>query len=167
MNIIDFIKTRRCVREYLDKSIAKSDLIKIVDAGRFAPSARAVDPWEFIVITDKDILKSLSDATDNGRFISNAAACIIVFCADTKYYLEDGSAATENILLAAQSLGIGACWVAGDKKPYTDDIKRILNVPKEYRLVSIVPLGYPARSDAFKVIDTKRALEKIIHWEGF
>jgi len=166
MEAMEILKIRRSVRAYKDKPIAKEALEKIVDAGRFAPTARNVQPWEFIVITNPLILKEIAGLAENGRFIASGKACIAVFCSDTKYYLEDGAAATENILLAATSLGIGSCWVAGDKKPYCSRINKLLNTPDSYKLVSLVALGYPESENSFKAAD-KRSLEELIHWESF
>jgi nitroreductase len=96
--------------------------------------------------------------------MAQAKACIAVFCVDTKYYLEDGCAATCNILLAAADLGVGSCWVAGDKKDYCAEIAKLLNVPVAYKLVSLVALGYPESRDSFRIAE-KKALKDIIHWE--
>ncbi len=166
MDLLEIIKKRRSVRQYTEKSIPKDALLSIIDAGRFAPTARNVQPWEFVAITDKIMLKKIADLAENGRFVSEAAACIAVFCTDTKYYLEDGSAATENILLAAANLGIGSCWVAGDKKPYCAQISGLLNVPVSLKLVSLVALGFPESEEVFKVAE-KRGLDKLLHWEKF
>ena len=166
MDAIELIKVRRSIREYQDKPIAKEILEKIVDAARFAPTARGVEPWEFIVIIKPDTLKELAGLADNGRFILQAKACIAVFCKDTKYYLEDGCAATENILLAAASLGIGSCWVAGDKKPYCPSVAKLLGVGDTLKLVSLISLGYPKTQNAFKVTE-KRSLQELLHWEKF
>lgn len=138
----------------------------MVEAARFAPTARGVQPWEFIVITQPATLQKIADLAENGRFFSQAKAGIAVFCSDTKYYLEDGCAATENILLAATSIGIGSCWVAGDKKPYCNQVNNLLNVPQSFKLVSLIALGYPAAKNGFRVAD-KRGLKEIIHWERF
>jgi len=117
MDAFEALKTRRSIRSFKDKPIPKDVIDKITDAGRFAATARNVQPWEFVVVTSRDTLKKLADLAENGRFIANAAACVVVFSSDTKYYLEDGCAATENIMLAARAEEVGSCWVAGDKKP--------------------------------------------------
>jgi len=117
-NLLKFLKERRSVRAFQDKNIPKEQLQEIVDVARFAPTARNVQPWEFVVVTDKEKIAQLSDLGQNAKPLAGAAACIVVFCADSNYFLEDGSAATCNILLAATALGIGSCWIAGDKKPY-------------------------------------------------
>lgn len=166
MEVIETIKIRRSVREYKDKPIPKEILEKIVDGARFAPTARGVEPWEFIVITQDATLKKIADLAENGRFIAGATACIAVFCQDTKYYLEDGCAATQNILLTATSLGVGSCWVAGDKKPYCSQVSSLLGVPASFKLVSLIALGYPESEKVFRIKD-RRALAEVIHWEKY
>lgn len=166
MDALEAIKTRRSIREYQDKPITKKILKDIVDAARFAPTARGVQPWEFIVITEGAILKRIGEIAENGRFVSLSKACIAVFCSDTKYYLEDGCAATQNLLIAATVYGIASCWVAGDKKPYCSQISNLLNVPASFKLVSLIALGYPESKKAFRTID-KRSLDEVIHWEKF
>lgn len=165
MQTWEAIIERRSVREYLPKEVSKEILIKIVDAARLAATARNEQPWEFVVVTDKARKAQIAGiSAPNGAFIAEAGALIAVFCLDSKYYLEDGSAATENILVMAADLGLGACWVAGDKKPYCREISDLLGVPKEYKLVSLVSLGYP--KNAPKAIP-KRKVEEVLHWQAF
>jgi len=166
MGIIEIIKKRRSIRDYSDNPIQKDKLKALVDAARFAPSARGIQPWEFIVVTKDYKLKMIAEISENGRFVAQAKACIAVFCADTKYYLEDGCAATENMLIAAAALGIASCWVAGDKKPYCNQINDLLNVPSSFKLVSLVALGYPKSEKVF-VAKEKRSLDELIHWDKF
>jgi len=164
MDTFDAISKRSSIRKYQDKSVPRDLLEKIVDAGRRAPSARAVEPWEFIAVTQKPVLRQISEIAPNGKFISEAPAAIIIISEDTKYYLEDGCAATENILLAVSDLGLGACWIAGDKKPYCDDIVTMLGGPKTKRLISIISLGWPSEE---KPQQKKRSLKEVLHWEKF
>lgn len=163
---LEFLKIRRSIRAFGNKSISKKQLEKIVDAARFAPTARNLQPWEFVVVTDPAKLNQLGQMAENGRFMAQAAACIAVFSTDTKYFLEDGSAATCNILLAATALGIGSCWVAGDKKPYCQQVNTLLNVPSGMKLISMVALGYPLEKNTFKTM-AKRELKELLHWEKF
>lgn len=164
MNGLDLIKNRRSVRNYRPEPVAKDLLEKIVDAGRLAATAINIQPWEFIVIIDPARKKELADLTEYGKFIKNAGACIAVVAKDTKYYLEDGAAATENILLAATELGLGSCWVAGDKKPYADKVLSFLGVSEGYKLVSLVAVGY---SEGELPNPAKRPLSEVLHWERF
>ena len=159
------IKRYSC-RNLSPKPISKDLIEKMIDAARLAPTARNIQPWEFVVVTDKETLKKLGSIAETGPFIADCSCCIVVLCKDTKYYLEDGCAATENILLSATDLGLGSCWVAGDKKPYGEQIKQLLNVPKDFKLVSLIALGYPEDKKA-KLNVNKRSLDEVIHWEKF
>ncbi|PIQ90999.1 MAG: nitroreductase family protein [Candidatus Omnitrophica bacterium CG11_big_fil_rev_8_21_14_0_20_41_12] len=165
-NLLKFLKERRSVRAFQDKNIPKEQLQEIVDVARFAPTARNVQPWEFVVVTDKEKIAQLSDLGQNAKPLAGAAACIVVFCADSNYFLEDGSAATCNILLAATALGIGSCWIAGDKKPYCQQVNALLAAPANMKLISMIALGYPQEENAFK-ITPKRELKELLHWEKF
>ena len=162
METFETISKRASVREYLPRPIDKAMLEKVVDAGRRAPSARHVEPWEFIIVTNKDMLQKLGTIATTGSFIKDAACCIIIYCQDTKYYLEDGVAATENVLIAASDLGLGACWVAGDKKPYTVEVSKLFGVPDSHKLISLISLGWPKH----EVVQKKnRSLKDVMHWE--
>lgn len=164
MDAIKCLKERRCVRTYLDKEIPKSVLKDIVDCARLAPTARNTQPWQFVVITDRETLLRMGEISTHGKFIKDSAACILVFCQDYDYYLEDGCAATENIMLAAYANEIGSCWVAGDKKSYSKDIAKLVNAPADHHLVSIIPLGYTKEfPDPFN----KKGIDSVLHWNKF
>ena len=164
MNGLELIKKRRSIRNYRLEPVAKDLLEKIVDAGRLAATAINIQPWEFIVITEPERRKELAGIAEHGKFIKDAGACIAVVAKDTKYYLEDGAAATENILLAATELGLGACWVAGDKKPYAGKVLSLLGVPGGYKLISLIAIGYP---EGDLPNPAKRPLSEVLHWERF
>lgn len=164
MDCLTAMAARHSVRSFQEKPVPREVLEKIANAGRLAATARNEQPWEFVVVTDRARLQAIADETDYGKFIGGAAACIAVFCSHTKYYLEDGSAATQNMLVAAASLGVGSCWVAGDKKAYIPRVCAVLGAPPKYNLVSLIALGYPAGE--VKAVP-KRDLQKVIHWERF
>jgi nitroreductase len=163
MDAIEAIKTRRCIRAYTEQSVAREIIEDVIDCGRLAATARNEQPWEFVVLTDPNQLRSIAKKAEYGRFIAKASVCILVLCKDTKYYLEDGSAATQNILVAAKAHGLGACWVAGDKKEYADEVCREVGAPKGYKLVSMIPIGHPAEQPR----KTKRPLHELVHWGKF
>lgn len=164
MQTQEALRNRCSIRSFSGKIIPPDLIEKIIDAARFAPTARNLQPWEFIAVTEKPALREIASLAENGRFIAECACCIAVFCKDTKYYLEDGCAATENILLSAADFGIASCWVAGDKKPYCDDVRKLLGVPEEFKLVSLAALGY---SDEDVKSIAKRPLKEVLHWEKF
>ncbi|MEN6603050.1 MAG: nitroreductase family protein [Bryobacteraceae bacterium] len=163
MDAITALKTRHSVRSFEKRAVPKEVLEEIVDCGRLAATAINIQPWEFVVVTEPAMLRKVADATDYGKFIAGAAACIAVITQTTKYYLEDGSAASENMLVAANAKGVGTCWVAGDKKPYAPEICRILGAPEGYKLVSLIALGYPAENPS----KSKRPLADVLHWEKY
>jgi nitroreductase len=163
MDAMEALKTRRSVRSYKPDPIPREVVEEIVDCGRLAATAINIQPWEFVVVTDLSMRQNMAAATDHGPFIAQAPVCIAVFCRETKYFLEDGSAATQNLLVAAKALGLASCWVAGDKKPYADTIRKMLGPPAGYKLISLVTVGLPAEIPA----PAKRPLKQVLHWEHF
>jgi nitroreductase len=164
MQTLEALKNRRSSRSFTQQPISADLVEKIIDCARLAPTARNIQPWEFIAVTNKETLNKLGKLADNGTFIAGCSCCIAVFCSDTKYYLEDGCAATENILISAAGLGINSCWVAGDKKPYCEDTRQLLGAPLGYKLVSLIALGY---ADVAAPGAAKRQLKDVLHWEKF
>ncbi len=162
---IKSIKGRRSIRKYKDKEVPKDILEELIDCARLAPSARNAQPWEFIVITEKETLKKLGEVISTGSFVEDAAVCIVI-CGNlvNHHLIEDGSAATENILVAAHSLGLGACWVAGYNRTYNNKVKEILGIPGDKALVSFIPIGYPDEVTAKRAT---RDLKEVIHWEKY
>ncbi len=164
MDLFEVIAKRKSVRKYQTTPVAKETVERIIDAARRAPSGNNVQPVEYVVVTNPEMRKKLAETCDYGRFIAEAPVCIVVFSKDTKYYLEDGSAAVENILLAATALGLGTCWVAGDKKYYSRTIGNLLDVPHNYKLIALVSLGYAEGEATGKI---KRDVNEVLHWERF
>ncbi len=141
--VIEVIKKRRSVRKFQPKPVPEEVIKDILDCARLAPTAINIQPWLFGAVTDPDLKGEIADITDHGKFIKNCAVCFAVFTDPTqKYFLEDGCAATENILLACTAHGIGSCWVAGHKKAYVDSIRSLLNVPETYTLIALIAAGY-------------------------
>lgn len=159
------IKERRSVRKYEQREVPRHLVEEIIDCGRLAATANNKQPWVFIAVTEAETRGRIAALTDYGKFIAEAPVCIAVFCKRTeKYYLEDGSAATQNMLLAATALGLGSCWVAGDKKKYAEGVRLILGVPEEFTLVSLIPVGYPADRGGRA---SKRSLADVLRWERY
>jgi nitroreductase len=164
MDALDALRTRRSCRKFADREVDPGLVEQVVEAGRLAATARNEQPWEFVAVTDADARGRIASVADHGPFIADAPVCIVVLAADTKYYLEDGSAATQNMLVAAHALGLAACWVAGDKKPYAAQVVEEVGAPKDMHLVSMVALGY-AKGDLPE--PEKRSLLDLLHWERF
>ena len=163
MDAIEALTTRRSVRRYLPKPIPPESIEAIVNAGRLAPTARNVQPWEFVVVTESAKRAQIAAITEYGKFIAEAPVCIVVLSKQTRYFLEDGSAATTNMLNAARALGLGSCWIAGDKKPYAGRIVELTGAPADLLLISLVAIGHPVDIPT----PPKRTLGEVIHWESF
>jgi len=164
MRTQEALKKRRSIRTFSHKPIRRNLIENLINLAQMAPTARNVQPWEFVVVTEKEVLEKLGSLADNGRFIADSVCCVAVFCKDTKYYLEDGCAATENILIAAADLGLASCWVAGDKKPYCDKVRELLNAGTDVKLVSLIPLGY---SESKPPMPSRKSLKEVLHWGRF
>lgn len=160
MEGIKLLKSRRSIRELKDQEVEKDKLEKIVETARYAPTANNVQPWQFVVITEDEKIKRLEELTDQDK---KFPAAIAVFSEDVKHHLEDGSNATTYILLAAKELGLGTCWIGSYGKPYTSEVKEMLDVPQDYKLISIVTVGYPDENPQ----PNKKELDEVIHWEKY
>ncbi len=154
MELMEGLLTRRSVRKYQDKPISKEVLAQIIKAGQYAPSAHNTQPWEFLVIEDKEALKHFRVMQRSALFAENAAAVILVCGREDisfsrpkegwSYIDIDCSAATENILLAAHALGVGACWCgASPMNGPIAAIKEYFKLPENVKPFSVVVLGYP------------------------
>ena len=164
LDALDAIRERESGRRFRSEPLSKETIETLMDAARLAPSAMNLQPLEFVAVTDQEMRERIADATDYGKFIAEAPLCIAVFCKDAKYYLEHGSAAVENILIAATALGLGSCWVAGDKKSYANTIRELLSIPTGYKLIALIPVGYMDKRGRSR---KKRELKEVLHYEKF
>ena len=168
MEFFDLVKNRRSIRKYKSQPVDKKDILKILDAANWAPSAMNWQPWEFIVVSG-ELLKPLSDSFKavvdklthkygeqlfDDKFVKFAAhyggAPVVVVALtkassepnEKKASLESTSAAMENLVLAAADLGLGTCWMTG---PLQDEnnLRRILDISSDKEIVAVTPLGYP------------------------
>ncbi len=138
------IKCRHSVRKFKQMPVEEWIIRDALECARHAPTARNEQPWLFGVVKDKETLAKIADLTEHGKFIAGAPVCFAIFGEwGAQYHLEDCCAATENLIIALQSYGIGSCWVAGAQKEYAGAIRELLGVPDRYTLVSLVPAGCP------------------------
>lgn len=163
MDALTCIRTRRELRDYLDKPVPQECLEQILQAGRLAPSSKNSQPWHFIVIRDRGTLRKISDLTPTGKHIAQAPLAIAIVMDGAKLPEVDGTRATQNMVLAAWSMGIGSCWVTNF---YEDGVKELLNVPQRMKLVTVMPFGYPTepKTNRKKI---RKPLSEIVHYEKF
>jgi nitroreductase len=147
---LDFIFKRRSIRKYTDEPVSDADIQKLLEAAMAAPTARNIQPWHFVVVKDRAILKALADAHPYGEMMAHAG-CGIAVCGDPKesdaYWVQDCSAATENILIAVSALGLGAVWLGvTPRADRMEAVSKVLNIPKEYPVLSLISIGHPAET---------------------
>jgi nitroreductase len=145
---LSVIFNRKSVRNYTSKPVNKDDILTLIKAGMAAPTAKNIQPWEFIVIDSRTALDSLATlGLPGSRVILEQAPLAIVVCGDTTISTRwnlDCSAATENILLAAEALNLGAVWLAA--YPWRDRIDRVVKVngiPPHILPLAVVAIGHP------------------------
>lgn len=164
MDAIQAIKSRVSIRKYKNIPVPIEILNDLVDCARLAPSGYNRQPWVFVVVTDQDLRDQISRAARYGKFIKDSGACIAVFCDGTgETVLEDACASTENIIIAAQSYGLGTCWVNSHKKQHSEKIMKLLHCPAEYELMTLIAVGYPDEEKR----TPKKPLDEVIRWNTF
>ncbi|MGC9332346.1 MAG: nitroreductase family protein [Bacteroidales bacterium] len=169
--MLSLIHNRKSVRHFQSGDIEKEKLKELVRAGMAAPSARDLRPWQFLIITNKNILNNLAEQLPYAKMLHDVPAAIVVMGDTTvkspsgqSYWLQDTCAATENILLAAEALGLGAVWTA--LYPYEDRMSPVVeacHIPDHIVPLNIIPVGIPAGSDKPK---DKWEPDKI-HWNAW
>ncbi len=157
MALMDLMQKRRSIRKYLPKPVPREDLLRCVEAARLAPSACNAQPWKFLIIDDPELKRRVCGEIFSGlysmnRFAADAGALVVVISGkgkliselggqvrDTKYYLIDIGIACEHLVLQAEELGLGSCWIGWfDEKK----LKKILNIPKDKKIDVVISLGY-------------------------
>jgi nitroreductase len=167
--MLSVISSRKSVRNFTGAAVSKDDLDKVLRAAMSAPTARNMQPWSFVVVTERGKLDTLAAGLPYAKMLSKAGAAIIVCTEPDKatgqskdFAIIDASLAGENILLAVEALGLGAVWTAvypdADRMKY---VRAVLNIPLEVIPLNVIPIGVPTGEDKPK---DKYRKEKI-HWE--
>lgn len=163
------IYTRRSIRKYKDKKVSEEDLKKLLKAAMYAPSAGNQQPWEFIVLNDEQIINDISKVHPYSSPLVNAKLGIVV-CGNTsqlkydEFWEQDCSAAIQNILLEADSINLGTCWMGVyPVEKLVESIEKILELPEHIKPFGIISIGYP---DEHKH-QPDRFNEQIIHYNKY
>lgn len=168
--ILDTIYMRRSIRVFQRRKLEQEILIELLKAGMAAPSASNSRPWEFVLVTDENLLDQLQSGLPYGKY--NAPAAVVV-CANLaiagnesayRFWVQDCSAASENILIAAAGMGLGTVWTgAYPKEDIMQTLRGILSIPAEIFPLNLIYIGYPAEDkDARTQFEEKR-----IHWNRY
>jgi len=155
--MIELLRSRRSIRNFTSEKIAPETIDTLIEAALRAPSSRGINPWEFILIDDPELLLKLSHAKLHGaEFLKNAPLGIVVCADSTKsdVWIEDCSIAATIIQLTAVSLGLGSCWAQIRNRPHDNIIsaetyiQELLGLPEQIKVVSILGIGHPAEKKA-------------------
>ncbi len=173
MDVFEAIKNRRSVRAFSNQPVSDEEIDRLIDAARWAPSAGNLQPWEFIVVREPEIKHGLCRAAGNQTFIEEAPVVVVV-CADPQrsakgyrsrginlYCLQDTAAATQNMLLTAQAMGLATCWVGAF---HEEEARKVLRIPDGVRPVAIVPVGHAAEKPRAR---PRRPMNEIVHRETY
>jgi nitroreductase len=173
MELLEAINQRRSIRTYKKQALPQGTVEKLLDVARLAPSAGNVQPWEFVVAETQITMKGLADAAYGQKPVEQAQVVIVVCVNERRaeesygargkmlYCYQDTAAAIQNILLTACSMGLGTCWIGAFKE---DEVRVVINAPKEMRPVTLIAVGYPAESPPAR---PRRPLTEIMHKETF
>lgn len=174
MDFYEVVRTRRSVRSYSDRPIPSDVLARVLDAARLAPSGRNRQPWKFIVVRSQEVKEKLVPLCNGQRFIAEAPVVIVACGRDIKYnrggymgrysMLVDVSIAFTHLILAARAEGLGTCWIGAFDN---EGIKELLDIPGEWDVVVLTPLGYPRDPEAFRETRSRKPLDEIVSEDRF
>ncbi len=153
--LLTLLRKRRSIRKFQPVLVPSEKVDKLVEAMLRSPSSRGFDPWDFVVVTDSELLKQLSRAKEHGSSLLDGAPLAIVVCANPQIsdvWIEDCSIAALIVHLAAESLGLGSCWVQIRERRYSEELSssdyvcKTLELPDGFQVEAIVGIGYPAET---------------------
>ena len=150
MTVMEAIRKRYSCRAYQDRPIEREKLKQLFEAARFAPSAKNLQDWRFVAVTDKETKRKLAQAANNQTFVQNAGL-IIVACSVSSEVMRCGQAvgpidvaiALEHIALQAAELGLATCWIGSF---YPDKVRPIVDIPQDIAIIELMAVGYPSDS---------------------
>lgn len=171
MSVLKVIMERRSVRRYRSEPVPQDVLLRVLDAARFSPSGKNLQPWKFIVVKNETLKQRLAEASLRQSFIADAPIVVVACGFPDKCYSRMGNymkswpvdvaIAVEHLMLQAQEEGLGTCWVGAFDE---EEVRSILNVPDGVKVLALTPLGYP---DEKPVPRRRKSLEEIVSYDSF
>ena len=144
---LNLIFARRSIRAYSGEPVSEADVEALLQAGMAAPSASNLKPWHLVAVTDRSLLRALADSHPHGKMLSHAGLAIAV-CGDpaiSEWWVQDCTAATENILIAVAALGLGGVWLGCHGRPERERaVRQVLGIPDGIGVLSLLSIGHPA-----------------------
>jgi len=168
MNVAEAIKNRYSCRSYKDDSVAEEKLKRVLEAARLAPSAHNEQECKFVVVRDDNKRREVAEAAGQG-FIAEAPVIIAAVALEPEHIMRSGNPAyaidlaiaVDHMTLQATEEGLGTCWIGAFSQ---EEVKKVLEVPEEYKVVALMPLGFPAEKGRPK---SRKSLDEIISYDKF
>jgi nitroreductase len=171
VSVLDIIMSRKSIRRYREDPIPDEVFLRVMEAARLAPSGKNLQPWKFIVIREKEMKRSLAEASRGQLFMAGAPVILAACgCPDMSYprqgnYMKswpiDVTIALQHLMLQAEEEGLGTCWIGAFEEK---DVKRLLHVPEDWRVLALTPLGFPAQVPDDR---GRKPLSEIVSYEKF
>jgi len=163
MDAFEAVRTLLAVRSYQDKPVPDAVVRRIVDAGRLTGSGMNRQPWHFVVVRDREMLRRLGALASSGRYVAEAPLAVVVATDRSRFAVSDASRAIQSMLLAAWADGVGSNWVGFGG---LDAVKPLLDIPAALEVLAILPCGYPARAVG-RGKKQRKPLREVAHLERF
>lgn len=170
----ELIRIRRSMRKFTEQELSQDEVVTLLRAALMAPSSKGTHAWEFVVVDDKELLAGLSQCKDKGAELIAGAPLAVVVLADpaiSDVWVEDASVAATMLLLQAEDLGLGACWVQmrnrsmADGKPAEEMVRNLLHIPEHLRVLAVVAVGHKGMER--KPFNEDRLLWEKVHINTF
>jgi nitroreductase len=163
MDAIEALRTRRSVRAYSLKPVAREVLEEIIDCARLAPSGMNLQPWDFVVVSNPEGREDLADLCASAPFLAEAPVLVVVACRRAGTFTEDAACAATCLMVAARAHELATCWFHLADKPYEPQVRELLGLPDDRLAICLLALGHgelPPSPD-------KRPLTDVLHWERY
>lgn len=164
MDVFESVKTLSSIRSYVKKAVPDSVVREVIEAGRLAPSAHNDQPWQFVLVRDRDKLEGLGKYCISGRFIAEVDfAVVVVTDPSSKWHEIDGTRAVQNMVLTAWSHKLGSCWIGNIDRA---GLMKYLNIPDNLNILTVLPFGYFDERHAGSA-KNRRPPEQVFHLNAF
>jgi len=161
MEVFDAVRTVLAIRQFQDKPIPEAVIQQIVEAANVTASSINGQPWHFVVVQDKEMLRQLATLARTGPYIAQAPLAIVVGMEQSPYAVSDASRAIQDMILTAWSQGIGSNWVGFEN---LQQVNPVLGIPEEITILAILPFGYPVATVG-KGKKKRKPLSEVVHRE--
>ena len=166
MDVFEAVRTLLAVRQYQDRPVPAEAVRRILEAGRLTASATNRQPWHFVVVQDRQMLQQLGSVTPTGPYLAQAPLAIVVAVDKTPFAVSDASRAIQSMMLTAWGDGLGSNWIGFGPLGNLKEVARLLGIPADLEVLSVVAFGYPAQAVG-RGKKNRKPLRQIAHRERF